>query len=104
MLKYKAAGSGRIFELVNESFTTQACSSCGTLSGPKGTSGLVVRNWDCADCGAVHDRDINAAINIRNSGVKQHPPFAGTSRTTTEPPSQQQMRCEAWISSVVGQA
>ena len=49
-------------------------SACGSLSGP------VVREWQCRDCDALHDRDINAAINICHIGMKHHPPSAGTSQ------------------------
>lgn len=44
--------------------TSQACSSCGCINTK--VKDLRVRTWICPDCGAVHDRDINAAINIRN--------------------------------------
>ena len=70
----------RHVKVINESYTTQACSACGCLSGPTGRTGLVVREWQCGDCGASHDRDINAAINICHLGMKHHPPFAGTSQ------------------------
>lgn len=43
--------------------STRICSSCGTLSGPTGWTGLSVRQWDCSACGAHHDRDVNAAMN-----------------------------------------
>jgi len=31
--------------------------------------GLQVRQWRCSDCGTLHDRDVNAAINLRNMAV-----------------------------------
>jgi putative transposase len=45
--------------------TSQICSGCGTNGGPKPLS---VRTWMCAACGAVHDRDVNAARNILAAG------------------------------------
>ncbi|EFL18341.1 zinc ribbon domain-containing protein [Streptomyces sp. C] len=44
--------------------STQLCSHCGALDGPKGLEGLSVRSWRCA-CGARHDRDENAELNLR---------------------------------------
>ena len=41
--------------------TSQICSVCGTKDGPKL---LDVRQWTCAACGTVLDRDYNAAVNI----------------------------------------
>ncbi|WP_244438772.1 RNA-guided endonuclease InsQ/TnpB family protein [Paraburkholderia dilworthii] len=69
-LKYKAIRHQVIFEEVNEAFSTQTCSSCGALpdSRPKGIAGLGIRDWTCIDCGAVHDRDVNAARNILARG------------------------------------
>jgi putative transposase len=66
MLKYKSAHAGVVFEEIDESYTTQACSCCGCISqnSPKGRAGLGIREWDCSECGATHDRDINAARNI----------------------------------------
>jgi len=71
MLEYKCAHANIVFEVVNEAYTTQTCSCCGTLSAssPKGRAGLRIREWTCSDCGTAHDRDINAAINIRNHGL-----------------------------------
>ena len=70
-LKYKAIGQSAVFVEVNESYSTQVCSCCGTIpdSAPKGLGGLGVRHWVCSDCGATHDRDINAARNILNVGL-----------------------------------
>jgi putative transposase len=64
MLQYKGEHAGRSMQIVQERFTTRACSSCGCLTGPSGPRALVVRRWCCAACGAVHDRDVNAARNI----------------------------------------
>jgi putative transposase len=70
MLRYKAITHGATVEEVNESFSSQTCSSCGSLpdSRPKGIAGLGIREWVCSDCGTVHDRDVNAALNILRSG------------------------------------
>ena len=45
--------------------TSQVCSACGVKDGPKPLS---VREWSCAACGTVHDRDVNAAKNILAAG------------------------------------
>ena len=67
-LAYKAVKHGAWCEEVNESYTTQTCSDCGSMpdSRPKGIAGLGIRNWICSGCGGVHDRDVNAAKNILN--------------------------------------
>ena len=66
MLAYKAIRHGAWFEEVNESFSSQVCSSCGTLpdSRPRGIADLGIRQWCCSSCGVLHDRDTNAALNI----------------------------------------
>jgi len=76
MLQYKGHQAGRIVESVNEAFTTQACSCCGSLTGPRGRTGLVVRGWTCVACGTTHSRDVNAARNILAAGLGR--PSAGT--------------------------
>ena len=76
MLQYKGNDAGRIVEVVSERYSTQVCSNCGSVSGPKGLKQLVVREWDCPDCGAHHLRDVNAAMNILARG--QTGPSAGT--------------------------
>lgn len=68
MLRYKAIRHGAVFIEVNERQSTQTCSGCGALGGPKGLKGLRVRSWACGGCGALHDRDRNAALNILRSG------------------------------------
>ncbi|MBT2774429.1 transposase [Halomonas sp. ISL-60] len=64
MLEYKCEHAGIVFEEVREAYTSRTCSSCGSLSGPQGVNGLRVRDWKCVECGALHDRDVNAAQNI----------------------------------------
>jgi putative transposase len=67
MLAYKSIANGARYIEVDEAFTTQTCSECGSLGGPKGREGLGVRGWQCA-CGAIHDRDHNSALNILRIG------------------------------------
>lgn len=70
MLEYKCRWAGVIFDVVDERFSTQICSSCGCIppNSPKGRTGLRIRAWTCGACGAVHDRDVNAAKNILAAG------------------------------------
>ncbi len=68
MITYKGRLGGRDVVAVNSKYTTMTCSACGAKSGPHGWRGLAVRNWECG-CGAVHDRDINAAVVVLNSGA-----------------------------------
>ena len=69
-LDYKSRGMQVAYVEINEAYSTQTCSSGGGLpdSRPKGIAGLGIREWTCADCGAQHDRDINAAKNILAAG------------------------------------
>ncbi|MDJ0517044.1 MAG: zinc ribbon domain-containing protein [Trichodesmium sp. MO_231.B1] len=53
---------GRDFRVISRwKATSQICSDCGFKSGKLDLS---VREWECLECGAKHDRDENAAINI----------------------------------------
>jgi transposase len=62
----KAGQYGRGFYRIGRFVpTSQTCSACGSIDGPKPLS---VRTWTCAACGAVHDRDVNAARNILAAG------------------------------------
>jgi putative transposase len=61
LLAEKAQHHNRTFLQIGRFIpTSQICSACGRLDGPKPLS---VRSWTC-ECGAVHDRDVNAARNI----------------------------------------
>ena len=68
-LLYKSHWAAVAFKEVNESFSTQDCSACGTRAGPKGQSELHVATWTCPCCGVVHDRNRNAAQNILVRGL-----------------------------------
>jgi len=66
MLEYKARRYGRVFGKVPRSYpSSQVCSACGRRDGPKP---LHVRSWTCPGCGTLHDRDINAAVNVLTEG------------------------------------
>lgn len=69
MLEYKSRAGGTQYIEVSSSNSTRTCSACGCLSGPTGLAGLSVRQWTCIECGTLHDRDVNAAINTLISGV-----------------------------------
>src|SRR5207302_712627 len=65
MLEYKAAWYGREVIAVDRWFpSSKLCSACGMLQD---TMRLDVRTWTC-DCGTTHDRDVNAAKNIKAAG------------------------------------
>jgi putative transposase len=71
MPRYKCDFARVTFAEVNEAFSTQTCSACNIRSGPKGIAGLGMRAWTCGVCGAVHDRDVNAARNILAAGRRR---------------------------------
>ena len=68
-LDYKCRAGGRGLKPVNSKHTTMTCSACGSLTGPRGWGGLAVREWECSACGAVHDRDVNAAKVVLMTGL-----------------------------------
>ena len=70
-LKYKAIARECVYIEVSEYLTSQTCSCCETRSpvgAPRGVKGLGIREWVCGSCNAVHDRDVNAALNILRIG------------------------------------
>ncbi|MER7102810.1 RNA-guided endonuclease TnpB family protein [Streptomyces humidus] len=65
MLEYKAQRYGRtLIKIGRFEPTSQVCSTCGVKDGP---TPLNVREWTCTACGTVHDRDMNAAINVKTA-------------------------------------
>ncbi|MBN8822685.1 MAG: transposase [Spirosoma sp.] len=66
MLEYKAKWYGRTFEKVSARHTSQDCSACGYRNTELT---LAVRLWTCPSCGNIHDRDQNAAQNIKKKAV-----------------------------------
>ena len=64
MLEYKAIRHRATYVEADERWTTQRCSACGSIGGPKGIAALGVREWACGKCGVLHNRDVNAARNL----------------------------------------
>ncbi|MEU9789778.1 RNA-guided endonuclease TnpB family protein [Streptomyces sparsogenes] len=66
MLEYKCTWYGRELVVIDRWFpSSKLCGACGTV---REKLPLDVREWTC-DCGAVHDRDVNAARNILAAGL-----------------------------------
>jgi len=71
MVEYKCDWYGKNLSIIGRfDPSSKTCSSCGHIY--KGLT-LADREWTCSKCGTIHDRDVNAAINIRNFGLRNQP-------------------------------
>ena len=90
MLEYKLEAKGGMLLKADRYFaSSQICSNCGYRNTE--VKDLGIREWSCPKCGMHHDRDINAAENMKAEGIKllnaagiivtwQQSPRAGTAR------------------------
>lgn len=72
MLAYKCEWYGKKLIQVDPAYTSQTCSVCGCSNNRLGYNHygwLKVRAWVCPSCGVRLDRDVNAAVNIREKGL-----------------------------------
>ena len=68
MLKYKAEEEGKVYLEIDRFFpSSKTCSNCLNVVD---SLPLDIRIWQCPSCQTIHDRDINAAINIRDEGLR----------------------------------
>lgn len=69
MLDYKMAERGKCLQKVDKWYpSSQTCSVCGCVN--EDLKNLSIRKWTCPHCGAEHERDINAVINIKQEGLR----------------------------------
>ena len=69
VLKYKSNWLGKKVIEINKYYpSSQSCNRCGFKN--EEVKNLSVRKWTCPECGLIHDRDINASVNIMFEGLK----------------------------------
>ena len=68
MLNYKAEQEGKVYVEVDRFFPSSK--TCNVCLNQVDSLPLDVRSWTCSNCGTEHDRDINAAINLRDEGLR----------------------------------
>ena len=70
-IKWKAYLLGKKVIQINRYFpSSQECSICGNKN--EEVKDLSIRKWECSNCGNIHDRDINASINIMFEGLRKY--------------------------------
>ena len=81
-LEYKCKNENKVFRKSYRRYpSTQICHKCKTKSNKfKGLQTLNIREWRCDKCGAYRDRDINAALNIRDWEPQSDKAIAGTNK------------------------
>lgn len=71
MLEYKAEWQGKNIQIIGRfDPSSKVCSNCGKINGELKLSD---REWTCSSCKTTHDRDVNAAINIKNFELRNQP-------------------------------
>ena len=71
VLEYKCKWQNKKLLTINRFYpSSQECSVCGYQN--KKVKDLSIRSWECPECGSLHDRDINASINIMFEGLKMY--------------------------------
>lgn len=90
-IAYKAKRAGKHVVALNQwAPTSKTCSACGEKAD---ALPLSAREWTCANCGCEHDRDVNAALNIKRLGIVElrtggvHVPACGGLRKTGDMPA-----------------
>jgi len=70
MLEYKSEWQGKNISVIGRfEPSSKTCNCCGHINKELT---LAMREWTCVDCGVVHDRDVNASINIKNFGLRTY--------------------------------
>jgi putative transposase len=68
-LQYKCSWHHKAYVKVGRNFaSSQICGACGNKN--IAVKSLAIRDWECPNCGVMHDRDINAAKNILREGLR----------------------------------
>lgn len=69
MLDYKMAERGKCLQKIDRWYpSSQTCNVCGYVN--EDVKNLNIRKWSCPHCGTEHNRDVNAALNIKHEGLR----------------------------------